>query len=122
LCGSSGFNEYSVAFAFLFFLYFFKALSSLSASEPIGIITCVLLQVFSQDKGVCEAVERAFITIYIKESSSETALSLINLTLDATIGDLTSIEALVSKFTATGDISRSTVLHIVHSSFTYVHC
>ncbi len=77
---------------------------------------------FSQDKGVCEAVERAFITIYIKESSSQTALSLINLTLDATIGDLTSIEALVSKFTATGDISRSTVLHIVHSSFTYVHC
>jgi condensin complex subunit 1 len=65
--------------------------------------------VFSQDKGVCEAVERAFITIYIKESSSETALSLINLTLDATIGDLTSIEALVSKFTATGDISRSMI-------------
>lgn len=65
--------------------------------------------VFSQEKSVYEAVEGAFTSLYMKRSPSETALNLITLTLDASIGDLASIEALVSKFTTKGDISHGTV-------------
>lgn len=71
---------------------------------------CCLSQVFSQEKSIYEAVEGAFISLYMKRSPSETALNLLMLTLDASIGDLASIEALVSKFTTKGEISHGTVL------------
>lgn len=70
----------------------------------------LMSQVFSQEKSIYEAVEGAFTSLYMKRSPSETALNLITLTLDGSIGDLASIEALVSKFTAKGDISHGTVL------------
>lgn len=65
--------------------------------------------VFSQEKSIYEAVEGAFTCLYMKRSPSETALNLLMLTLDASIGDLASIEALVSKFTTKGEISHGTV-------------
>ncbi|KAG0630533.1 hypothetical protein M758_1G185600, partial [Ceratodon purpureus] len=65
--------------------------------------------VFSQEKSIYEAVEAAFTSLYMKRSPSETALNLLMLTLDASIGDLASIEALVSRFTTKGDISHGTV-------------
>lgn len=49
-------------------------------------------------------------SLYMKRSPSETALNLLMLTLDASIGDLASIEALVSKFTTSGEISHGTVV------------
>lgn len=58
--------------------------------------------VFSQDKSIYEAVENAFVAIYITKSPIETAKNLITLATDSNIGDL---GALVSK----GDISASTV-------------
>jgi condensin complex subunit 1 len=70
----------------------------------------LMSQVFSQEKSIYEAVEGAFTSLYMKRSPSETALNLITLTLDGSIGDLASVEALVSKFTAKGDISHGTVL------------
>lgn len=79
------------------------------------IVLCWLSQVFSQEKSVYEAVEGAFTSLYMKRSPSETALNLITLTLDASIGDLASIEALVSKFTTKGDISHGTVLEALIS-------
>lgn len=71
--------------------------------------TCCL-QVFSQEKGIQTAVEEAFSSLYIQKSPAETATNLIDLTLDANLGDLASIEALVSKFMGRGDIAESTVL------------
>ncbi|KAG0620104.1 hypothetical protein M758_4G189600 [Ceratodon purpureus] len=65
--------------------------------------------VFSQEKSVYEAVEGAFTSLYMKRSPSETALNLLTLALDASIGDLASIEALLIKFTGKGDISHGTV-------------
>ncbi|CAL5071363.1 unnamed protein product [Urochloa decumbens] len=65
--------------------------------------------VFSQDKSIYEAVESAFITIYTRKSPTETAKSLLNLAIDCSIGDLASLESLVSSLVAKGEISSSTV-------------
>ena len=81
-------------------------------------LPCCPSQVFSQEKTISEAVEGAFTSLYMKRSPSETALNLLMLTLDASIGDLASIEALVNKFTVKGDISHGTVWKT--SSFTLI--
>jgi hypothetical protein len=51
---------------------------------------------FSQEKAIYEAVEGAFISIYIKKNSMETAANLINITIDASIGDLAGLEHIVT--------------------------
>ncbi|KAF2289287.1 hypothetical protein GH714_034126 [Hevea brasiliensis] len=50
--------------------------------------------VFSQDKSIYEAVENAFITIYVRKSPAETAKNLLNLAIDSNIGDLAALEFL----------------------------
>ncbi|XP_024390641.1 condensin-1 complex subunit CAP-D2 isoform X6 [Physcomitrium patens] len=65
--------------------------------------------VFSQEPSVCEAVEGAFAALYMKPSPSETAQNLLKLALDASIGDIVCIEAIVMKLTKNGTISQSTV-------------
>ncbi|KAL3693566.1 hypothetical protein R1sor_007217 [Riccia sorocarpa] len=65
--------------------------------------------VFSQDLVISTAVEDAFKTLYLKGSPPEMAASLIQLTLEASLGDLASIEALVEKSIARGDISSPTL-------------
>ncbi|KAF6145391.1 hypothetical protein GIB67_034161 [Kingdonia uniflora] len=65
--------------------------------------------VFSQDKSIYEAVESAFVTIYIKKSPSDTARNLLNLAIDSSIGDLAALEFLVDALVSKGDISISTV-------------
>ncbi|KAL2633859.1 hypothetical protein R1flu_005338 [Riccia fluitans] len=65
--------------------------------------------VFSQESGISASVEDAFKTLYLKGSSSEMAASLIQLTLEASLADLASIEALVEKSVARGDISSGTL-------------
>ncbi|KAK9148479.1 hypothetical protein Scep_007236 [Stephania cephalantha] len=65
--------------------------------------------VFSQDKSVYEAVERAFIEIYIRKSSVETAKNLLNLFLDSSIGDLAALEFIVASLVSKGDISTSVI-------------
>ncbi|KAI8013374.1 Protein ILITYHIA [Camellia lanceoleosa] len=59
------------------------------------------IQVFSQDKSIYEAVENAFITIYVRKILVETAKNLLYLAIDSNIGDLATLEfivgALVSK-------------------------
>lgn len=51
---------------------------------------------FSQEKAIYEAVEGAFISIYIKKNAMETAANLINITIDASIGDLAALEHIVT--------------------------
>ncbi|KAH7667151.1 Condensin subunit 1/Condensin-2 complex subunit D3 protein [Dioscorea alata] len=63
--------------------------------------------VFSQDKSIYEAVENAFITIYIRKDPEETAKNLLNLALDSSIGDLAALECLVSSLVSKGEISTS---------------
>ncbi|XP_043702705.1 condensin complex subunit 1 isoform X2 [Telopea speciosissima] len=65
--------------------------------------------VFSQDKSIYEAVESAFIAIYIKKGPSETAKNLLNLAVDSSIGDLAALELLVDALVSKGDISNSTI-------------
>ncbi|KAK9102822.1 hypothetical protein Sjap_020076 [Stephania japonica] len=65
--------------------------------------------VFSQDKSVYEAVERAIIEIYIRKSSVETAKNLLNLFLDSSIGDLAALEFIVASLVSKGDISTSVI-------------
>ncbi|MFS7943327.1 putative armadillo-like helical, condensin complex subunit 1 [Helianthus anomalus] len=65
--------------------------------------------VFSQDKSICEAVENAFVTIYITKSPLETAKNLITLATDSNIGDLAALEFIVNSLVSKGDISTSTV-------------
>jgi condensin complex subunit 1 len=77
-----------------------------------------LLQVFSQDKSIYEAVESAFISIYTKRIPTETAKSLINLNIDCSIGDLAALEKLISSLVLKGEISSSTV----RSSFSFNVC
>lgn len=67
------------------------------------------MKVFSQDKSICEAVENAFVTIYIKKSPIETAKNLITLATDSNIGDLAALEFIVGALVSKGDISTSTV-------------
>ncbi|KAF8395656.1 hypothetical protein HHK36_019606 [Tetracentron sinense] len=65
--------------------------------------------VFSQDKTIYEAVENAFITIYIRKSPAETAKNLLNLAIDSSIGDLASLEFIIGALVSKGDISTSTI-------------
>lgn len=64
---------------------------------------------FSQDKSIYEAVENAFITIYIRKDPEETAKNLLSLALDSSIGDLAALECLVSSLVSKGEISTSMV-------------
>lgn len=65
--------------------------------------------VFSQDRSIYEAVESAFIAIYTGRIPTETAISLINLNNDCSIGDLAALESLVSSLVSKGEISSSTI-------------
>ncbi|KAF8024916.1 hypothetical protein BT93_F1920 [Corymbia citriodora subsp. variegata] len=51
--------------------------------------------VFSPDKSIYEAVENAFITIYIRKNPVETAKNLVSLAVDSNIGDLAALESIV---------------------------
>ncbi|BBH07209.1 hypothetical protein Prudu_019079 [Prunus dulcis] len=65
--------------------------------------------VFSQDKSIYEAVENAFITIYIKKSPVETAKNLMNLATESNIGDLAALEFIVGALVSKGDISTGAI-------------
>lgn len=66
-------------------------------------------QVFSQDKSIYEAVENAFITIYIRKNPVETAKNLLSLAIDSNIGDLASLEFILGALVSKGDITASMV-------------
>ncbi|KAL8493831.1 hypothetical protein ACS0TY_024848 [Phlomoides rotata] len=63
--------------------------------------------VFSQDKSIYEAVENAFITIYIRKNPVETARNLLNLAIDSNIGDLAALEFILGALVSKGDITAS---------------
>ncbi|KAM7505318.1 hypothetical protein LguiB_004222 [Lonicera macranthoides] len=65
--------------------------------------------VFSQDKSIYEAVENAFITIYLRKNPIETAKNLLSLAVDSNIGDLTALEFIVSALVSKGDITASMI-------------
>ncbi|GLT95831.1 hypothetical protein SLE2022_134920 [Rubroshorea leprosula] len=65
--------------------------------------------VFSQDKSIYEAVENAFITIYIRKNATETVKNLLNLVVDSNIGDQAALEFIISALVSKGDISGSTI-------------
>ncbi|KAM7260107.1 hypothetical protein ACFE04_015848 [Oxalis oulophora] len=65
--------------------------------------------VFSQDKSIYEAVENAFITIYIRKSPAETAKCLLNLAIDSNIGDQAALEHVVGALVSKGDISTNII-------------
>ncbi|PON31588.1 Condensin subunit [Parasponia andersonii] len=57
------------------------------------------------DKSIYEAVENAFITIYIRKSPVETAKNLLNLAIESNIGDLAALEFIVGLLVSKGDIT-----------------
>ncbi|XP_031102212.1 condensin complex subunit 1 [Ipomoea triloba] len=61
--------------------------------------------VFSQDKAIYEAVENAFITIYIQKNPIETAKNLLSLAVDSNIGDLAALELIIGALVSKGDIT-----------------
>ncbi|KAL6530534.1 Condensin-1 complex subunit CAP-D2 [Orobanche minor] len=63
--------------------------------------------VFSQDKSIYEAVENAFITIYITKNQMETAKNLLQLAVDSNIGDLAALEFILGALVSKGDITAS---------------
>ncbi|XP_074306747.1 condensin-1 complex subunit CAP-D2 isoform X2 [Silene latifolia] len=65
--------------------------------------------VFSQDKSIYEAVENAFITIYITRNSLETAKNLLTLAIDSNIGDLAALESVIAALVFKGDISSGMI-------------
>ncbi|XP_031273895.1 condensin complex subunit 1 [Pistacia vera] len=65
--------------------------------------------VFSQDKSIYEAVENAFITIYIRKNPVDTAKNLLNLVIDSNIGDQAAMEFIIGALVSKGDISTSTI-------------
>ncbi|XP_039047059.1 condensin complex subunit 1-like [Hibiscus syriacus] len=65
--------------------------------------------VFSQDKSIYEAVENAFVTIYITKSLVETAKNLLNLAIDSNVGDQASLEFIVGALVSKGDISSGVI-------------
>lgn len=67
------------------------------------------MQVFSQDKAIYEAVENAFITIYIQKNPIETAKNLLSLAVDSNIGDLAALELIIGALVSKGDITSSMV-------------
>ncbi|KAL7097778.1 hypothetical protein ACP275_10G163900 [Erythranthe tilingii] len=75
-----------------------------------GSETCLrkmLPLVFSQDKSIYEAVENAFITIYIRKNPVETAKNLLNLAVDSNIGDLAALEFILGALVSKGEITAS---------------
>lgn len=68
-----------------------------------------IFQVFSQDKSIYEAVENAFVTIYIRKNLVETAKNLLNLAIDSNVGDLAALEFIVGALVSKGDISSGVV-------------
>ena len=67
-------------------------------------------QVFSQDKSIYEAVENAFINIYVvRNNPVETAKNLLYLAIDSNIGDLAALEFIVGALVSKGDITASMV-------------
>ncbi|CAL5418038.1 unnamed protein product [Camellia sinensis] len=66
--------------------------------------------VFSQDKSIYEAVENAFITIYVRKIPVETAKNLLHFAIDSNIGDLAALEFIVGALVSKGDITTSMVL------------
>lgn len=73
------------------------------------VITSHCVQVFSQDKSIYEAVENAFITIYVRKNPVETARNLLNLATDSNIGDLAALEFILGALVSKGDITASMV-------------
>ncbi|KAH0928393.1 hypothetical protein HID58_014120 [Brassica napus] len=69
----------------------------------------ILPLAFSQDKSIYEAVENAFVSIYIKKNPVETARQLLNLAIDSNIGDQAALEYIVNALVSKGEISSSTV-------------
>ncbi|KDP26245.1 hypothetical protein JCGZ_22491 [Jatropha curcas] len=65
--------------------------------------------VFSQDKAIYEAVENAFLTIYVRKNPAETAKNLLYLAIDSNIGDLAALEFIINALVSKGDISTSTI-------------
>ncbi|KAA8518000.1 hypothetical protein F0562_015474 [Nyssa sinensis] len=65
--------------------------------------------VFSQDKSIYEAVENAFITIYLRKNPVETAKNLLNLATDSNIGDLAALEFIIGALVSKGDITASMI-------------
>ncbi|XP_027065587.2 condensin-1 complex subunit CAP-D2 [Coffea arabica] len=65
--------------------------------------------VFSQDKAIYDAVENAFITIYVRKNPVETAKNLLNLAIDSNIGDLAALESVVGALVCKGDITASSL-------------
>lgn len=65
--------------------------------------------VFSPDKSIYEAVENAFITIYIRKNPVETAKNLVDLAVDSNIGDLAALESIIGALVSKGDITTTMV-------------
>ncbi|KAK9726023.1 hypothetical protein RND81_05G185100 [Saponaria officinalis] len=65
--------------------------------------------VFSQDKSIYEAVESAFVTIYITRNSLETAKNLLALAIDSNIGDLAALESIIAALVSKGDITSGMI-------------
>ncbi|KAK8916374.1 hypothetical protein KSP39_PZI022557 [Platanthera zijinensis] len=85
----------------------------------IGNLEQIKALVFSQDKSIYEAVENAFVSIYIRKIPSETALNLLNLAINSSIGDLAAVECLICSLMSKGEISQST-FKILDSRLTYI--
>jgi condensin complex subunit 1 len=54
-------------------------------------------------------VESAFITLYTRNSPTETVKRLLDLAIDCSIGDLAALESLISSLVSKAEISSSTV-------------
>ncbi|KAL9240003.1 hypothetical protein vseg_014269 [Gypsophila vaccaria] len=65
--------------------------------------------VFSQDKSIYEAVENAFVTIYITRNTQETAKNLLTLAVDSNIGDLAALESIIAALVSKGDITSGMI-------------
>ncbi|XP_050228689.1 condensin-1 complex subunit CAP-D2 [Mercurialis annua] len=65
--------------------------------------------VFTQDKSIYEAVENAFMTIYVRKSPVETAKNLLSLAIESNIGDLAALEFIINALVSKGEISTSTI-------------
>ncbi|CAL5361591.1 unnamed protein product [Camellia sinensis] len=89
-----------------------SSFSSLLGRTQISSLKMILdfYQVFSQDKSIYEAMENAFITIYVRKIPVETAKNLLHFAIDSNIGDLAALEFIVGALVSKGDITTSTVL------------
>lgn len=68
---------------------------------------------FSQDKSIYEAVENAFITIYLRRNPIETAKNLLTLATDSNIGDLAALEFIIGALVTKGDLTTSMVRFVL---------